>query len=327
MQHLERNLPRDLAIVGTATAAVLAFGTFQHLVVLGVPVDLGRLLVPTTVGASFGAILAQLVHLRAAQARLTATLAEREAEVRDLNRGLEALVDQRTAALQAAHARLAEAEKMDALGRLAGGVAHDMNNVLTAILASAELAREETPAVARYTDEIEAACERGARLSGQLLATARGQANAPVHLDLAAELARQSPFLRRAVGPDVDLHVHATGALPVFMDQGHLEQVLQNLSLNARDAMEGRGALRIEGEADGDTVRLRIADTGPGVPADIRAHIFEPFYTTKAPGTGTGLGLSVTHGIITQAGGTIRVAETDAGCTFEIRLPRATPGG
>jgi signal transduction histidine kinase len=235
-------------------------------------------------------------------------------------------VEERTAALRAAEVELAEREKMDALGRLAGGVAHDMNNVLTAIHASASLAREEPERAGAYLDEIDAACERAARLTEQLLATARGQASAPSTLDLRGELERQLPYLRRVVGDGVRVILEeGAPGLHVFMDRGHLEQVLQNLAANARDAMGGTGSLRLSASGESDRVVLRVHDSGPGVPMARRPRIFEPFYTTKPAREGTGLGLSVTHGIVAQAGGDIAIEDVPEGCCFRIRVPRARP--
>ena len=244
-------------------------------------------------------------------------------------------------------AQFHQAQKLESLGRLAGGVAHDFNNLLTVILACAgglqrDLAEGATPS-AEDVDEIRAAGERARDLTRQLLAFARRQVVAPVVLDLNDTVRASEKLLRRLLGEDVALRVElAAGLWPVLCDPGQIEQIVLNLAINARDAMPGGGRLTIEtrnvpvdgehatpvpGLPAGEWVRLVVRDSGTGLTAEARAHLFEPFFTTKGPGKGTGLGLATVYGIVTQNGGHVHVAsEPGQGTTFEISLARARRG-
>jgi len=238
--------------------------------------------------------------------------------------------------------QLRQSQKLESVGRLAGGVAHDFNNLLTVILAcSSELLRElaegETPD-AEDVREIHAAGQRAADLTRQLLAFARKQVIAPVALDLNEVVGASEKLLRRVLGEDVAVSVSAQpGLWTVMADRGQLEQVLLNLAVNARDAMSGGGALRLRTfneaiavdapvQADrrpGHWVVLAVEDTGAGLAPEAQAHLFEPFFTTKGVGQGTGLGLATVHGVVTQGGGHVRVtSQPGLGTTFEVVLPR-----
>jgi two-component system, cell cycle sensor histidine kinase and response regulator CckA len=237
--------------------------------------------------------------------------------------------------------QLFQAQKMEAVGRLAGGVAHDFNNLLTAILGYSDMVMEKLPpadGARRYVVQIKKAGERAAALTRQLLAFSRLQVMAPQVLDLNAVISDMSHMLRRMAGEDIRLNIEPTAALGrVKADPSQIEQVLLNLAVNARDAMLHGGELTIrtsnvsvpettvEGHvqvAVGDYVLLEISDTGCGMSAETRARAFEPFFTTKEKGKGTGLGLSTVYGIIKQSGGYIWVAsEPDRGSTFTIYLP------
>jgi signal transduction histidine kinase len=215
---------------------------------------------------------------------------------------------------------------MDAIGRMAGGVSHDFNNLLTVILAHADLllATPGLSAPAREHGElIGEACKQGAHLARQLLLVSRasGVAPAPVRLDGAVRA--MAAMLRSAVGRETDLVVStAAEAAWISLGPGQIEQVLLNLALNARDAMAGPGRLTIETASDGRQARLVVSDTGGGMTPEVKSHLFEPFFTTKEAGRGTGLGLAVVYGIVTQAGGRIDVAsEPGRGATFTIHLP------
>ncbi len=239
--------------------------------------------------------------------------------------------------------QLAQAQKMESIGRLAGGVAHDFNNLLTVILATASAMGEALgagePIAAEDVSEIRDAALRGRDLTRQLLAFAREQPLHPGTLDLAGELHRSAALLRRALGEGVALSVSAPPDLwPVLGDASQLERVLVNLAVNARDAMPAGGrvalgaenlaagpaeAARFPGMAPGEYVRLSFRDSGAGMAPETLARAYEPFFTTKPFGQGTGLGLSTVHGIVKQSGGFIRVESAPGqGTLFEICLPR-----
>lgn len=224
--------------------------------------------------------------------------------------------------------QLAHAQKLEAVGRLAGGIAHDFNNLITAISGYAELLRTglavDDP---RRTDvdEILRASGRAARLTQQLLAFARRQMVQPRVVDLNQVVADVASLLRRLLGADIVLEVStAAHALPVLIDPGQLEQLLVNLSVNARDAMPSGGRLTVTLGTEQDRAVMIISDTGQGMSAEVRAQAFEPFFTTKGQGKGTGLGLATVYGIARQAGGEVTVeSEVDKGTTFSIVLPLA----
>ena len=235
------------------------------------------------------------------------------------------------------------AQKMEAVGRLAGGVAHDFNNLLTAILGHSELLLGDmSPADPRRDDltEIVQAAERAAALTRQLLAFSRQQVLEPQLLDLNAIVTQLSKMLHRLLGEDIDLSLALTPDLGrIKADPGQIEQVLVNLAVNSRDAMPDGGKLTIETweqEVDQDQahadqpippgryVMIGISDNGAGMDEGTRRRLFEPFFTTKEPGKGTGLGLSTVYGIVTQSSGYIWVySEPGRGTTFKIYLPLA----
>ena len=233
------------------------------------------------------------------------------------------------------------AQKMDAVGRLAGGVAGDFNNMLTVITGYAEMLRAEISAGtarAPFVDEIIYAGERAAALTRHLLAFSRGSAAQPRVLDLNLLLSGMEPMLRRLLGQNIELILLTTPALGrVKADPSQIEQVIVNLATNARDAMPNGGKLVIEtanvdvegqaaeriGVKPGPCVMLAFSDTGIGMDAETRSRLFEPFFTTKAPGKGSGLGLSTVYGVIKQSDGQVTVySQPNCGTIFEIYLPR-----
>jgi PAS domain S-box-containing protein len=224
--------------------------------------------------------------------------------------------------------QLRQAQKMDAIGRLAGGVAHDFNNLLTVINGWCEALSSDS-AVERKTaiDQITSAAAKAAHLTGQLLTFGRKSALNPCVLDLNPVIEDVGRMLRRVIGEDIHLE-SALSDTPAFVkiDQGQLGQVLVNLALNARDAMPRGGCLRIETARDGTWVTLTVSDNGTGIPAEAMPRLFEPFFTTKAD-RGTGLGLATVHAIVHQAGGTIDAVNLETGgARFTIRLPEAPDG-
>ena len=223
--------------------------------------------------------------------------------------------------------KLARAQKLDVLGRFAGGIAHDFNNILTAIHSFAQVAQmrgQREDAVRDHLKQIARACMRGSELTRQLLAFARTRPIAPRVIDVNALVRDTHKLLRRVIGEDVEVRVEPSlEPATVLMDAGQLEQVLTNLAVNARDAMPNGGALTVRVEVDAASVRLTVADTGVGMPPEVREKATEPFFTTKAAGGGTGLGLSTCLAIVEQAGGTLAIASTvGEGTTFTLTFPR-----
>ena len=242
--------------------------------------------------------------------------------------------------LRQSEEQLRQAQKMEAVGRLAGGVAHDFNNVLTAIFGYSDLLLEQfTLDDPRRADvqEIRRSAERAATLTRQLLAFSRKQVMQPRLLNLNEVIANVQNLLRRLVGEDIQVQLELEPSLtPVMADPGQMEQVLMNLAANARDAMPEGGRLDIStatarvdaerferpGLKPGHYATLVVHDTGTGMAEHVRTHIFEPFFTTKEQGKGTGLGLATVYGIVKQSGGGIYVDSGEGqGTTFIVYLP------
>jgi PAS domain S-box-containing protein len=257
--------------------------------------------------------------------------------VRDVRGFLVDITDQKRVEEQ-----LRQSQKLEAIGRLAGGITHDFNNVLTIITGYSDLLRDRIPPgdpMRDQVEEINAAGYRATALTRQLLAFSRKQEWQPTLLDLNAVATSMEFMLRRLIGEDIDLAISATATLStVRADRGQIEQVLINLAVNARDAMPRGGLLTIEtmdldlddtfsrvhpGVRPGPYVLLAVSDTGVGMDTETKSHLFEPFFTTKEEGKGTGLGLSIVYGIVKQAGGHIWVySEPGRGASIKIYLPQ-----
>ncbi len=237
--------------------------------------------------------------------------------------------------------QLRQAQKMEAIGRLAGGVAHDFNNILTAIAGYSQILISALPEGGRQREwarQVALAADQATSLTQQLLAFSRRQVLSPIVVDVGAVVAGMEMILQRVIGEDIELVIDAAADLGrVRADRGQLQQVIMNLAVNARDAMPRGGRLTIAaanteldaayiavhpGSRAGRFVRLSIADTGTGMDTETLTHLFEPFFTTKGPGAGTGLGLSTVYGIVKQSEGYITVnSMLGRGSTFEIYLP------
>lgn len=242
-------------------------------------------------------------------------------------------------ALRQSEEQLRQAQKMEAIGRLAGGIAHDFNNMLTAIMGYAQLLTASLPEDNELhfaTVEIDKAAQRSADLTRQLLTFSRQQVLQPKVLDLNEIITDVNKLLRRVIGENIEVvTVLGSNLGRIKADPGQLEQVIMNLVVNARDAMSAGGQLTIEtanfactepfyGDLPpGSYVVLSVSDTGYGIDEETQSHIFEPFYTTKEVGKGTGLGLAMVYGIVQQSGGTIKVeSQPGHGATFKVYFPK-----
>ncbi|WP_045743407.1 hybrid sensor histidine kinase/response regulator [Actinoplanes rectilineatus] len=255
------------------------------------------------------------------QGRLTISV------VRDLTERIRA--EQEQARLRA-EAQAHRSQRLESLGQLAGGIAHDFNNMLGVILNYASFVVEEAqsgrpdPAlIIADAEQVIQAGNRGTDLTHQLLAFARREVVRPQPLDLNALISGAQELLRRTIGDHLTLVFRPGGDLPlVTCDPHQIEQMLVILALNARDAMPSAGELAIDTDCHEERVRLRVADTGRGMPEDVRDRAFEPFFTTKGSAEGTGLGLATVYGIVTQAGGEVSIAsEVGRGTTVTVLLP------
>ena len=280
------------------------------------------------------AAITQAFRLRFENEALLKRLSEAQATLQESNRSLEERVNERTAELERQGEVLREAQRLEALGRLAAGIAHDFNNLLTVVLGNATLLLREQKleaTAAGAVEEMKTAATRGADLVRQLLAFGRQQRLALRVLDLNAVVDGLGPLLSRLIGEQVRITAAlAPGKAYVKADRSQLEQVIVNLVTNARDAMPAGGSLSIEtalrepeaGVPGPGWVVLSVIDTGLGMDREIRQHVFEPFFTTKPFGQGTGLGLATVYGVVEQSGGHIEVeSQPGAGSRFRVFLP------
>ena len=290
--------------------------------------------------AVIGALVVNIGRRRAAEKALAAQaehLAATNADLEQLNVSLRREIDER----QHAEEQLRQAQKIDAIGRLAGGVAHDFNNLLTVIGSYTDILIETLSGdhqARPFAEQIRQATERAAGLTHQLLAFSRKQVMQPRVVDLNAVVSALVSMLRRLIGEDIELVVRLSEEpATVVVDAGQFEQVVVNLAANGRDAMPDGGQLIIEtrtvvldeeqvagrpGMTPGVYVQVIVTDSGQGMDAQTQARVFEPFFTTKRPGEGTGLGLSTVYGVVKQSGGWIWVySEPGHGTTFKIYLP------
>ncbi|HEX8723850.1 MAG TPA: ATP-binding protein [Gemmatimonadaceae bacterium] len=284
----------------------------------------------TTLSNSFAELMASLQAKQSQLERRTAELAAANAGLTEEVRARERV----ETALSESEAQLRQSQKLEAIGTLAGGIAHDFNNLLTVISGFTQFAMTRTEPGTPGADDLRQvvdAAARAATLTRQLLAFSRKQVLTPTILDAGEVVEGVVPMLRRLIGEHIQLHIERGDTLTrILADRGQLEQVIINLVVNARDAMPSGGTITIDlanvhpGGAEPPVVRMRVRDTGTGIPADMLDRIFEPFFTTKEVGKGTGLGLATVYGIVKQTGGSVRVESTvGVGTTFVIDLPAA----
>jgi PAS domain S-box-containing protein len=268
---------------------------------------------------------------------------QRAAEQRAFTDALEEAVRARTRELESQHEarleaekQLRQAQKLEVMGQLMGGVAHDFNNLLTIVMGGVDLIEEkQDPALRkRMLDGIRQAAKRGATLVRQLLSFSRRQSLRPEPIDMADLISEMSELLDRTLRADVKVRRElATDLWPVEVDRSELELAILNLAVNARDAMPCGGTIVVRGEnvselreqdLSGEFVRLSIIDEGTGIPEEIRERVFEPYFTTKEIGGGSGLGLAQVYGFTQQSGGTVQIAsEVGSGTTVVLLLPRS----
>jgi signal transduction histidine kinase/ActR/RegA family two-component response regulator len=345
---LSRNITKPLNEL-TKTATAISRGNESRLVSVPRKDELGQ------PASAFNAMVAQV---RDSQQELERKVRERTLQLEEANRQLESLSQtnvlkrteaekEKTDALEAlrnTEKQLVQSQKLEAVGRLAGGISHDFNNLLTVILGYSDISMRhlsEDHPLRRNLEEIVRASERAAALTRQLLAFSRKQVMQPKVFDINTVVTELEKMLRRMIGEDIELRVSLQSGLGnIKADPVQLEQVIMNLVVNARDAMPKGGKLSIEttnvyldesyardhvSVEPGHYIMLAISDTGSGMDAETKQRIFEPFFTTKAPGKGTGLGLSMVYGIVRQSGGNIWVySEEGTGTTFKIYFPRVT---
>ncbi len=322
---------RRISVAAPVAAGELGLGTvWLSLETDPLIIRFGRYAAPALTLAMAALLVAALGRAQAALARANAELARRADALGETNRQLTAEIAQR----EAAEANLRQAQRMEAVGQMTGGLAHDFNNLLQALSGCLQLIARRAPD-AGLEGLIEAgqqAVDRGAKLTHQLLAFARRQALRPEPVALADRVLGMAELLARALRADIRMELDLQPDLwPIEVDPTQFELAILNLVVNARDAMPGGGVLRIEarnvhgadGEA-GDQVVIAVRDTGTGMPEAVRSRAFEPFFTTKGVGRGSGLGLSQVYGFVQQSNGGIAIdSAVGEGTAVILRFPRS----
>ncbi len=315
----------NAVIVLACVAAVLLAAVFQYRVVMGYGPQGRFFVVPSLVGLFFGLMLVTVRRMVLVNRSFGRALVERNEKIETLNRELEDRVAARTEELSAKHEQLLQAQRLEIVGQLVGGVAHDLNNLLMVIRGNIDLLKvrdDDKPMISDVVD----ATERGQRLANSLLATSR-RAHAPRDLPIDELVDELVGLLQRAFGNTYTIDVeHCADPAPV-VDAARLEQILLNLLVNARDAQPDGGRILVRTVDSGPgCVVLEVEDAGPGVPSDIQDSIFETFFTTKSEGMGSGLGLSTVRLLVNEAGGKIALRSSSKGACFRIELPACRSG-
>ncbi|MCC7071660.1 MAG: response regulator [Deltaproteobacteria bacterium] len=323
-------------------ALTFAAAQIQLRVVLDLPSDEirpGKFVVPLALGTTFGVLLATIRALFARSRALREQLAQRERALAEANRGLESKVAERTRALEHAHQQVLHAQRLDAIGKVASSVAHDFNNMLTVVFAcldGLESSASKDAELAKNLGEVRGACERARQISKQLLMFSRKDARRTDTVQVGSLVDAVVPMARRLAGAGVSVEADVDRALTLRCDRSQLEQVLVNLAVNARDAGARHitiGARRLEGGADTLAVQgpdgaleLSVTDDGAGMSPEVLRQAIEPFFTTKPPGRGTGLGLSVAYNVVHEQGGAFAIDSVEGkGTTIRMTLPAAPP--
>ncbi len=314
--------PLHAGIVLACLIAVVMAATFQHYVILDRAPELRFFFVPSFVGIFFGLLLITVRRAVVVNRRYGRALAERNEYIETLNSELEDRVAARTKELSIKHEQLLQAQRLEIVGQLVGGVAHDVNNLLMVIRGNVDLLKG-SDADSTLIKDIVDAIERGKRLANSLLATAgRSRASSSLPVDeLVSELAG---LLKRAFGASYTIDLEHSGDSAPSVECGRVEQILLNLLVNARDAQPDGGHIAVRtATSDAGRVVIEVEDEGPGVPPEIEDRIFETFFTTKPEGKGSGLGLSTVRLLVSEVGGTVALVSTPNGACFPVELPTA----